>query len=271
MPYNKFKSIWTGIIIILLIYTGIFVPYKLAFILEDVQSLVVLDMIVDILFFIDIIINFFSAIEAKGGKLIQDLKTIAKMYLTGWFWLDLIACIPFDMIGDGTDEYMTDASDNNELFRLLRLPRLYRLVRLLRLVKMLRVFKNSNLIMGLIDAVHVTPAVTRLMKTLFGVVYLVHLFACIWFFTAGFTRKYDSWVDMLGLWDEPANFKYLVSVYWAFQTVTTVGFGDIGITHLEEYLLVVFWMLFGVSVYTFTIGIVSSIIASIDQKAYILS
>jgi len=110
-----------------------------------------------------------------------------------------------------------------------------------------------------------------LLKTLFGVFYLVHLFACIWFFIAGFTRKYDSWVDMMGLWDEPSSFKYLVSIYWALQTVTTVGFGDIGITHIEEYLLVIFWMLFGVSVYTFTIGIVSSIIASIDQKAYILS
>ena len=86
----------------------------------------------------------------------------------------------------------------------------------MRLVKMLRVLKNSSLIMDLIELVRVTPAVKRLMKTLFGVAYLVHLFACIWFFTAVFTRKYDSWVDMMGLWDESANFKYLVSIYWAF-------------------------------------------------------
>lgn len=53
--------------------------------------------------------------------------------------------------------------------------------------------------------------------------------------------------------------------------MTTVGFGDIGITYLEEYLLVIFWMLFGVSVYTFTIGIVSNIITAIDQQATNLS
>lgn len=53
--------------------------------------------------------------------------------------------------------------------------------------------------------------------------------------------------------------------------MTTVGFGDIGITYLEEYLLVIFWMLFGVSVYTFTIGIVSNIITTIDQQATNLS
>ena len=66
-------------------------------------------------------------------------------------------------------------------------------------------------------------------------------------------------------------YQYMVSVYWAFQTVTTVGFGDIGISLLEEYILSIIWMLFGVSVYTLTIGNVSSIIASLDSKAYFLS
>ena len=50
-----------------------------------------------------------------------------------------------------------------------------------------------------------------------------------------------------------------------------MGFGDIAIYHHEEYILSILWMLFGVSVYTLTIGNVSSIIASIDSKAYILS
>lgn len=50
-----------------------------------------------------------------------------------------------------------------------------------------------------------------------------------------------------------------------------MGFGDIGIAMLEEYILCIIWMLFGVSVYTLTIGNVSSIIANLDQKAFFLS
>lgn len=50
-----------------------------------------------------------------------------------------------------------------------------------------------------------------------------------------------------------------------------MGFGDISIYHHEEYILSILWMLFGVSVYTLTIGNVSSIIASIDSKAFFLS
>lgn len=75
----------------------------------------------------------------------------------------------------------------------------------------------------------------------------------------------------MNLWNEPAMYKYLISVYWAFQTVTTVGFGDIAIYHQEEYILSIIWMLFGVSVYTLTIGNVSSIIANIDKQAFVLS
>jgi len=76
---------------------------------------------------------------------------------------------------------------------------------------------------------------------------------------------------MLGLWDTSPSFKYLISVYWAFQTVTTVGFGDIAITHQEEYILATIWMLFGVTVFTLVIGNVSSIIATMDQKSFVLS
>ena len=149
MPDHKFKGLWTSVIIMLLIYTAIFVPVKIAFVNDTAQSLVVLDTIVDVLFFIDIIVNFLSATETKSGKLITDNKAIAKNYITGWFWLDLVACIPFDLLQE--DE--SPSSGNNELIRLLRLPRLYRLVRLMRLVKMVRVLKNSRLITELIELV----------------------------------------------------------------------------------------------------------------------
>ena len=42
---------------------------------------------------------------------------------------------------------------------------------------------------------------TRLLKILFGVLYLVHFFACMWFFVANFGKKYDCWADMMGLWE----------------------------------------------------------------------
>lgn len=63
----------------------------------------------------------------------------------------------------------------------------------------------------------------------------------------------------------------MVSFYWAFQTITTVGFGDISIGMTSEYVLSLLWMVFGVSFYSFTVGNITSIIASIDTKAGILT
>jgi hypothetical protein len=63
MPDSLFKKIWNCIIIILLIYTATYVPFKVAFVDETSASLFAWDLVVDALFFIDIFVNFFAAYE----------------------------------------------------------------------------------------------------------------------------------------------------------------------------------------------------------------
>lgn len=112
----------------------------------------------------------------------------------------------------------------------------------------------------------------RLTKTAGLTFFFVHLMACFWFLSASFIDLTpDTWAYGAGLLLKTPLEQYLVSVYWAFQTITTVGFGDIAIGLTSEYLLSLAWMVFGVSFYSFTVGNVTSIIASIDTKAAILA
>ena len=74
LPNDKFKTSWTLVIVVLLVYTAIFVPFKIAFIDEDPTVLVGIEATVDILFGIDIFVSFISAVEDKSGKLILDHK-----------------------------------------------------------------------------------------------------------------------------------------------------------------------------------------------------
>lgn len=53
--------------------------------------------------------------------------------------------------------------------------------------------------------------------------------------------------------------------------MTTVGFGDIGALTVIEKVISIFWMIFGIGFYSFTIGNLSQIIASIDIRSEVLS
>jgi hypothetical protein len=58
-----------------------------------------------------------------------------------------------------------------------------------------------------------------------------------------------------------------VSIYWALQTLTTVGYGDITPKSAIEKVAGLIWMIIGVGFYSFTIGNLASIFNSIDIKA----
>jgi len=51
-------------------------------------------------------------------------------------------------------------------------------------------------------------------------------------------------------------------VYWAFQTLATVGYGEFSAHNPYEYLICLVWMMFGVSFYSFLVGSVTSILAA---------
>ena len=108
---------------------------------------------------------------------------------------------------------------------------------------------------------------SRLLKTLAVQFFLIHLMACLWFFVATFEPNlYDTWVGSRDAVDADPEYQYFLSIYWAFQTVTTVGYGDFGISTGPEYFLALIWMMIGTNIYAFTIGNVSTMIATLDQE-----
>jgi hypothetical protein len=63
MPEDKLKAFWTVVIMILMLYTAIFVPFQIAFIDEETSFLKSLENAINILFGIDIFMVFISAVE----------------------------------------------------------------------------------------------------------------------------------------------------------------------------------------------------------------
>ena len=99
LHYCAFKAIWDWVILCLTFYTAIMVPYNVAFknkTSEDV-SLLVVDSIVDVIFFIDIVLNFHTTFVGPGGEVVSDPKIIRMNYLKSWFIIDLLSCLPYDV------------------------------------------------------------------------------------------------------------------------------------------------------------------------------
>ena len=95
MPDSSMKMTWNSVIILLLLYTATFVPYRVAFFESEFAFITVLDWFIDGLFSIDIIINFMSAYEKTETQLETRFKWIAIDYLKSWFIFDVLAIIPF--------------------------------------------------------------------------------------------------------------------------------------------------------------------------------
>jgi hypothetical protein len=63
--------------LLLLIYIATYVPFKTAFIAETTLEMFVFDTCVDVLFFLDVIINFISAYEDEDKNLVLSFKKIS--------------------------------------------------------------------------------------------------------------------------------------------------------------------------------------------------
>ena len=101
-------------------YTAVFTPYAAAFLLSEEKKSVeretmesryknpmtIIDLIVDIMFIIDILINFRTTYVNKNDEVVSNHGKIAVHYFKGWFLIDVVAAIPFDLLlfGSETDE-----------------------------------------------------------------------------------------------------------------------------------------------------------------------
>ena len=91
------KISWDFLILILLLFISITVPYRIVYIEKDSGKWKHAYYAIDVFFGVDMLLTFnTSYTESEQMKEVYNRKKIALNYLKGWFIIDFVAIIPFD-------------------------------------------------------------------------------------------------------------------------------------------------------------------------------
>ncbi|XP_041107543.1 potassium voltage-gated channel subfamily H member 1-like [Polyodon spathula] len=264
LHYCAFKTTWDWVILILTFYTAIMVPYNVSFkTKQNNVTWLVVDSIVDVIFLVDIVLNFHTTFVGPAGEVISDPKLIRMNYLKTWFVIDLLSCLPYDVINafENVDEGISSLFSSLKVVRLLRLGRVAR---------------------KLDHYIEYGAAVLVLLVCVFGLA--AHWLACIWYSIGDYevineetnSLRTESWLYMLGesigmpyrfnisgsgKWEGGPNKDsvYISSLYFTMTSLTSIGFGNIAPTTDGEKIFAVAMMMIGSLLYATIFGNVTTI------------
>jgi len=302
-PQSTSMQKWNLIVLIALIFTAFCTPFEVAFLETKENALFFINRIVDVIFLIDIILVFYTQIKIESRSAttwIRDRNIIAQRYLKGWFIIDFISILPFDLIV--VYGSMDNGRGNVQKLKIIRIERLLKLVKLIRMIKGSR---NATLWSNRITISYGMISLAKLSLTLIGI---SHWLACAWGLLGYFMGErivctelqkmgtvyeyvegdpewwfgggpddihpYDgtSWISQLFLYSgkntpvSPCNpyDVYSASLHWSIMTITSIGYGDVVPVRREEYFFGILGMLIASMTWAYIIGSFCGVLSHMD-------
>uniref|UniRef100_A0A3B3VHD5 Voltage-gated delayed rectifier potassium channel KCNH4 n=1 Tax=Poecilia latipinna TaxID=48699 RepID=A0A3B3VHD5_9TELE len=258
LHYGTFKAGWDWLILLATFYVAVTVPYNVCFsggrdeggTSRNPPS--VSDILVEILFILDIMLNFRTTFVSTSGQVVYDARSICVHYVTTWLFVDLVAALPFDLL------YAFNVTVVSSL--VVHLLKTVRLLRLLRLLQKLERYSQYSAV------------VLTLLMSMFAL--LAHWMACVWYYIGrkeieslgssdiGWLyelAKRSGGLKMLGGGPSTRS-SYVTALYFALSSLTSVGFGNVSANTDAEKIFSICTMLIGALMHAVVFGNVTAII-----------
>ncbi|KAM6964745.1 voltage-gated delayed rectifier potassium channel KCNH4-like isoform 2-T2 [Tautogolabrus adspersus] len=257
LHYSVSKALWDWLILLATFYVAVTVPYNVSFTpYEDThsaaRSTIVSDIVVEMLFIVDMILNFRTTYVSQSGQVVYESRSICIHYATTWFFVDLVAALPFDLL----------YAFNITVTSLVHLLKTVRLLRLLRLLQKLDRYSQYS------------AMVLTLLMSVFAL--LAHWMACIWYMIGRkeieTTDTWEiSWLHELGkrletpyinntVGGPTVRSSYIAALYFTLSSLTSVGFGNVCANTDAEKIFSICTMLIGALMHALVFGNVTAII-----------
>ncbi|XP_074475333.1 voltage-gated delayed rectifier potassium channel KCNH4-like isoform X2 [Sebastes fasciatus] len=257
LHYSVSKALWDWLILLATFYVAVTVPYNVSFTPYDdtvtaARSTIVSDIVVEMLFIIDIILNFRTTYVSQSGQVVYEARSICIHYATTWFFVDLVAALPFDLL----------YAFNITVTSLVHLLKTVRLLRLLRLLQKLDRYSQYS------------AMVLTLLMSVFAL--LAHWMACIWYMIGRkeieTNETWDiGWLHELGkrletpyinstVGGPTVRSSYIAALYFTLSSLTSVGFGNVCANTDAEKIFSICTMLIGALMHALVFGNVTAII-----------
>lgn len=105
-----------------------------------------------------------------------------------------------------------------------------------------------------------------LFKLISSILFISHIFACIWHYIASINMNSKNWLSANDLNNLPWHNRYISSYYFVVVVMNTVGFGDLTPQNDYERLYCVGFIYVACGMFAYTINCVGVIVQDINKS-----